>query len=559
MQLFQGTGYTSPYGATDVCGIQHTLPLVGPQYASQCFWKQYSGNPDPNHYAAGTYFTAGGEGALSSDSIIVDRCRLIVASVNWTDGLTAAGQPIDNNFDIRKDTATLLVPRYGPEWQAGMPGARGSETCYIRDTRPRAEVVFTADPPVVSQNLEVVVWSEGDIDLTPAGTAAHNVVLQFDQQGRATHTFTAYQQTVGGTLDFKDFTLTWKGAADGGQVPQQVVQPIYVLYGPPVDHYNKTAPDHEPLLFHLRMLLGPKVGPRGEWAKGATSLNKLDLPRRVQLGVQGDGIFNVRRQDWGNPWDVVTPGRGNVCESFAELFKEALVLVGVPAAKLDRKSVVSAVVARPSWLGHSHQQMLIKAFMETPGPNASIWINEGVCGAQTDDVGWQYYDVAGSDEIGTGGWGAPGDPAGNNLWYEPPVGQHGPVMYAIVEDTYGTWVPPTEVPYAPFPVVGRPWVAQVEVTGLVHAGTNLTVTYRTEGAKDNGQKVLVTLLRKVARQWDTVATHVEPIAQRWDNEQSHTFGLLLSGTYKVEVAIQTAGGQTPFGTWVIESVPLVVP
>ena len=80
---------------------------------------------------------------------------------------------------------------------------------------------------------------------------------------------------VGPTLELHTFTISWNGAADG----EQVIQPIYVLYGPPADNYNGAAADQEPTLFHLKMLLGPKVGTRGEWAKGASSLNKLDLPR----------------------------------------------------------------------------------------------------------------------------------------------------------------------------------------------------------------------------------------------------------------------------------------
>ena len=71
VRLFQGGGFSNPYGSTDVCGFAHTLPLVGPFYASECFWKQVSWNPDPNHFASGTYFTAGEHGALASDSIIV--------------------------------------------------------------------------------------------------------------------------------------------------------------------------------------------------------------------------------------------------------------------------------------------------------------------------------------------------------------------------------------------------------------------------------------------------------------------------------------------------------
>ena len=541
VHLYQGTGFDNPYEATDVCGVNHALPLVGPQYASQCFWKNHPNNPDPANYDGGTYFTAGEEGALASDSIIVG-VHLDVQSVNWEDGLTTGGAAIDNNFDIRADSGGLLVPGYGPEWVDPPPGGKGYSTCYIRDTRVRAEVAFQSDPAIMDEALELAVYSDEEIDLTPQGTAEHQTTLNFDGQGRASRAFTAFQITTGDELDFKAFTIDWKGAADGGQV----IQPVYVLYGAPRDNWNETAPADEPMMYHLRMLLGPPVGGAGEWANGATSLDKLDLPRHVQLGVLGDGIF--AQPGGGNPWQVVRTG--GVCEDFAELMKQALLVIGVLEAKLDRKSVVSSVVTRPTWFGEALEMKLIKAFREVPG--GQIWINEGVCGVQTDDAGWMYYDVAGSDEIGVGGWATPGDPTDNNLWYEPPEGQHGPIIYEVVEGLYGCWTPQTSTPYTPG--LGRWYPQQIRAMSLTPAGANLTITYRTEGAKDVGTQVQAELLKRDAGgEYNVVATHTQAIAQKWDNQQSYTFQTLDAGTYKVRLSIQTSAGQTLYEVWRVES------
>ncbi|MCK4343275.1 MAG: hypothetical protein KAY37_16295, partial [Phycisphaerae bacterium] len=415
-------------------------------------------------------------------------------------------------------------------------------TCYIRDTRVRAEVSFQSDPVITNESMELEVYSEEEIDLTPQGTAEHEVTLNFDAQGQTSHTFTAFQTTVGNELDLIDFTIDWEGAADD----EQVVQPIYVLYGPPVDNWNGAAPAHEPTVYHLKMLLGPTVGGGGEWANGATSLDKLDLPRHVQLGVAGDGIF--AQPGGGDPWQVVRTG--GVCEDFAELMKQALLTIGAPPDKVDRKSVVSSVIVRSTWLGRAREIRVCKAFREVPG--GTVWINEGVCGVQTDDAGWLYYDVAGSDEIGVGGWAAPGDPTDNNLWYEPPTGAHGPIIYEVVEELYGCWNPQTSPPYTPG--LARWYPSQIRAMSLTAAGANLTITYRTEGVKDVGTQVQAELLKRdVGGQYHVVATHTQAIAQKWDNQQSYTFQTLAAGTYKVRLSIQTSAGQTPYNVWRVES------
>ena len=252
-------------------------------------------------------------------------------------------------------------------------------------------------------------------------------------------------------------------------------------------------------------------------------------------------------------WDVVRDGLGGVCENFADLMKQAMLVSGVPPAKLDRKSVVSSEIVRPSWLGRATETHACGAFREFSG--GPVWINEGVCGVETDDDGWLYYDIAGSDEIGAGGWDRPSDAADNNLWYEPPAGAHGPIMYEMVDEVYGCWEPATSAPYEPG--LGRWYPTQIRAVSLTPAGANLTVTYRSEGAKDVGTQVQAQLLKRGAGgTYTVVATHVQAmIAQKWDNQQSHTFNSLSAGTYKVRLSIQTAAGDTPYAVWSTESGP----
>jgi hypothetical protein len=176
-----------------------------------------------------------------------------------------------------------------------------------------------------------------------------------------------------------------------------------------------------------------------------------------------------------------------------------------------------------------------------------------VCGVLTDDHDWVYYDVLGTEPgpqaYGTGGWDTPndpGDPAFPNLWYEPPAGQHNDngVIYVIVEELYGYWYP--DLPrYYPPPMVSRDYAPQVAAVELVLTGSDrLTVTYRTEGAKDVGTKVMMALRRWTGGSYTTAATFEQDIAQKWDNQQSHEFASLASGTYSVLLEIQTPQGRT---------------
>jgi hypothetical protein len=464
--------------------------------------------------------------------------KVDIVEMNFIDSINSIGASEDNNFDIVNDTGALIVPNRGPEWTTAT-GEIG-ETIYIADRKARADVKLKITPVISGTPLVMELYSKGDLDFTPAGTADHTVALTFDSTGYATHTFTTYAKNVSNVLDRKEYVITWDGYASGNEVRQH----IYTLYGAPVDNYNGTVPS-DPQYTHLKYLLGPKVGTQGEWCKGKSDLKESDaltsIPLAVRNGIKAAGAFHSGRGT--GPWSVVTPS-GGVCEDFAELMKQALLIAGVPNGKLDRKSVVSSVISRPTWFGGGAKK-IIKAFIEHAG-GTDIWVNEGVCGVNTDDKGMRYYDLAGSDKIGKGGWNTPGDSSDNNLWYEPPP-SHGPVMYDILQELYGSWTLQTKDPYDgtanKFPQ------KQIQLGSVAKSGDDFTISYRTEGAKDVGVKVQMTLYKYEGTTLVEKQIKEKVIANKWDNAQDITFTITENGSYTVRAKIITSTGLWCLSMW----------
>jgi len=415
--------------------------------------------------------------------------------MDFKDSVDGTGAPEDNNFDIVDDSCSLIVPNRGPEWTS-IAGEIG-ETVYIIGRKVRADVKLKINPVISGVPLQLELYSGGDLDFTPAGTADHTVTLTFDSAGYATHTFTTHTKKLSDVLDRKEYTITWEGCASGNEVKQH----IYTLYGVPVDNWNRTAPPSDPQHTHLKYLLGPQVGGEGEWCNEKSTLKEIavdSIPYAVQQGIIRDGAFPPGGgASCGNPWKVVTTVTGGVCEDWAELMKQALLVAGVPGAKLRRKSVVSSMISRPSWFGAGPKN-LIKAFREAG--STGIWMNEGVCGVNTSDKGWRYYDLAGSDEIGKGGWATPNDSSDNNLWYEPTPSNHGPVIFEIVEEVYGTWTPQATPPYETTAIKNE-YPKLLELGTVAKAGDDFTINYRTEGVKDVGVKVQMKLFKWEGAAW----------------------------------------------------------
>ena len=226
---------------------------------------------------------------------------------------------------------------------------------------------------------------------------------------------------------------------------------------------------------------------------------------------------------------------------------EALSVAGVPSGKLHRKSVVSSVVNRQTWMGGGETNLL-KCFkehaIETDG-----WVNEGVCGVETDDAGLRFYDLAGSAEIGKGGWATPADSSDNNLWYEPTAPSHGPIIYDVLEDVYGTWTPQSDNPYERT-AMKTTNLRQIELsTPIVQSGADYTVNYRTEGALSVGTTVRLTLSKWNGSAFVPVQVKDKAIATIWNNAQAITFTITASGQYKIQGNIINTTGSSPYISW----------
>lgn len=485
------------------------------------------------------HFVAPGEvtitaSATGSSGTLSDELKLIVyrvdiLSLDFVDSVAAGGAATDNNFDIVNAQGEYLVPGRGPEWTstAGMVG----ETVYIMDSKVRASATMKITPVISGTPMNLEIYSEGDLDFTPTGSQSHSLTITFGSAGYASHTFTTFAKTVLNMMERKEYSITWKGAASGSSASMF----IYTLYGKPHDEWSMNQITKEPQYEHLQYLLGPAIGSEGLWCNGTSTLEEStehSIPFAIQQGMRADGFYRGGDQA-ESPWDVVMEPNGGTCEDGASLMRLALMLAGVPDGSIQRKSVVSSVIDVPSWFG-GQAKKLLKVFIEPPGVPGE-WLNEGVCGVQTTDKGMRYYDLAGPGCIGSGGWATPYDSNnGDNLWYEPPTPeQHGPVIYQIIDELYGSWRPTDEPPYEQAALQYSLQLLQINESAPAVNGSTVTISFRTEGVKDVGTKVRLYLWRLVNGNWQETQTVDVAIQQKWNNSQSATFTISTSGQFQV--------------------------
>lgn len=462
--------------------------------------------------------------------------KLTIVSVDFIDSVDDKGKDEDNNFNIRSIGGRLFVPKGGPEWK---DGEIIGPTCYIMGRRVRAKVMVKGVGFTQGVAVKVQLYSEGDLDLMPHGDKRTEVDLVFDENGNASHVFTS-RKTVAKTLDLKTYKLAWKGSSDG----QKSQHLIYTLYGKPVDKYNGVAKfPNDPLDTHLFYLLGPKLGGKGKWCNGTSTLNekgKDSVPLAVRTGIRKDA--DRKKGSPPDPWQCLT--KGGECEAWADLMMHGLWVLGA-SAKTDRKSIVTDTVPRPSWLGKVGNIKLVKAFRE-PGI-VRIWVNEGACGVVTDDKKLRYYDVQGTDAIGSGGWATPKKFPLDNLWYVPPPGK-GLVIDSIVPQVYGSWAPQARKAIDVLAI--KDLIQQFKFEKPVINAQNCTITYRTEGVTKADVKVGI-LAANPRGGWvfPPLQNKAQAIAREWDNKQVLQFRL-APGRYKAIGGISK--NDKTYETWVVK-------
>ena len=475
----------------------------------------------------------------------VDVIKVDVIEMNFKDSVNNTGTPENNNFDIVNDSGNLIVPDHGPEWTS-IAGEIG-ETVYIKNRKVCADVKFKITPIISNKPISLNLYSEGDLDFTPMGTTNHEIILTFDTSGYAIKTFTTYTNKVANMLDRKEYIIAWKGNASGNVVKQH----IYTLYGIPCDNYNNSTSKNSPSHNHLKYLLGPEINNKGKWCNGKSTLNMNSsdsISRAIQKGIHRDGNFE-EGTNVSNPWELME--KTGICEEFAELMKEGLFVLGIPASKIDRKSVTSSVIVKSIWFGKPALKKLIKFFIETE--NGPLWINEGVCGVYTDDHEMRYYDLAGSIEIGKGGWDSPTDASDNNLWYEGSTNSHGSIIYEINEqEQYGTWSPTSLSPYdanASKELLDT----QIKIISITLLNSNnlYMFSYRTEGVKNFGTKAFILIKKQNSKtqKWDDFYSIEKEIEKKWDNLQSIEVTIAEKGSYSVQAWIATDDNETIEGMW----------
>ena len=255
------------------------------------------------------------------------------------------------------------------------------ETVYIRERKGRADVKLKITPVISGTALDLVLYSTGDLDFTPSGTADHTVTLTFDAAGNATHTFTTHAKKTSHMLDYDEYKINWQGDAN-----TEVRQHIYTLYGAPVDNGPGTVAAVCPRHIHLKYLLGPEMGDEGDWCWllffEPTLKEKYtdSVVYAVYQGIIDDGTLNLTGDALPDVWQVVS-GSGGRCLEFAELMKAALLVAGVPdqpnESTLKVRNVVSKIV-RTSWLGGAGKTVLQSFYeVDNPGQSTWKWLNQG--------------------------------------------------------------------------------------------------------------------------------------------------------------------------------------
>ena len=122
-------------------------------------------------------------------------------------------------------------------------------------------------------------------------------------------------------------------------------------------------------------------------------------------------------------------------------------------------------------------------------------------------------------------------------------------MSEIVEDIYGSWIPQATPPYEATESKNK-FPKQIALGAVAKLGDYATVSYRTEGAKDVGIRVRMTLSKLEASSWVAKQVKDNDIAQKWDNGQSITFVITEGGDYSVTARIVMPNGNS-HSAWVM--------
>jgi hypothetical protein len=473
---------------------------------------------------------------VQKEPITVDE----VSFVGDTDKLATILKTIDTEYPT-------------PHWKLNRN--EQSPVCYVKQSRMKVNAVFKV-PAGATGNRWVQGTAPGGYVFTKQNaTAIQN--RQLSVEGLEV----AATQLLPDAVDLiNPLTITWKTSATGQDGPWVEAGTsetlVYIVYGAPVDYHAKPNDTSKPLHEHLRYLLGPKIQiggtEKGAWANGKATLNSSDntsIPRAVQVGLRDDKRFTDRQ--CMSPWVVLTDG--GVCESMADCAKAGLLVLGVSEDCLDRKSVVGLPTTQPAtWLGGTSNKKVTTRFRARNGNEGEEWANEGVCGVDTDDQLWRYYDVSCTDAVGDGGWNTPGDASDNNLWF---TGANAPVIAALVE-TYAEWTPGTNDPWE-VATGDRITPQQIAVDPITCFQNKATVQFKTEGAKDIGVKVVLTLYHRQLINgqwvWVEVASKSVAIEKKWGNSQTVGFdNILAQGWYRCTAKIAKADGSTPHLVWSAE-------
>ena len=82
LYLYDDGNTDQPYLGNDACGFEHAAILEGPYFASPCDLLHNPSNPDPNNFAARTFFSSKSIGALGRDGLIVAPRRVIILDID---------------------------------------------------------------------------------------------------------------------------------------------------------------------------------------------------------------------------------------------------------------------------------------------------------------------------------------------------------------------------------------------------------------------------------------------------------------------------------------------
>ncbi len=119
-------------------------------------------------------------------------------------------------------------------------------------------------------------------------------------------------------------------------------------------------------------------------------------------------------------------------------------------------------------------------------------------------------------------------------------------MYNFVPDRYGTWIDQTKQPYE---IVAKVHVKQIQIDNVAHTGNNYTISYWTEGARDDGEKVLMVLKKLENSVWIEKQYDINLIDSEWNNFESISFIITEDGSYKAEASIRDSSGSYYPDVW----------